>query len=244
MIRTSLKLYHTSRLLTPLANRNLPALTPKLAVVSSANTTLYRHKSTTSPATAVIPQEKPGLFKRIAKSLFDSSRGKYISLGVLLYEKCANEPNFVEFVKVLGLPDTFNSWFLVTELHVWMVMTKCSVMENNGRHMRNSMVKMMWDDCSQKLKTLHVPRSGSVLQELDQQLKAAIFAYDEGIMSSDTVLASALWRRFYIDNSSDIKGEELEILVSYVRRQIAELHALSDEEFSKKPTFTWVPLKV
>ncbi|CAB3362720.1 Hypothetical predicted protein [Cloeon dipterum] len=242
MIRSSLRLYHTSRLLRPMINRNTPALGTGLIRTESFPT---RFKSSI-PVASEKPeqvQENPGFLKRVAQKLFHTSRGKYIALGVLLYEKCANEPNFIEFIKVLELPDTFNSWFLMTELHVWMVMTKCIGLENNGRHMRNAMVKTLWDDCSDRMKKLQVPRRGAVLQTLDHQLRAAVFAYDEGIMTSDVVLASALWRRLYSDDSADIKSKQLEILVSYVRRQIEELHKISDEEFTKRPSFKWVSLK-
>ena len=46
----------------------------------------------------------------LISSLFIDSK-QYISQGM----------DVVEFFEEFGMPDTFYSWFLVTELHVWLV---------------------------------------------------------------------------------------------------------------------------
>jgi Ubiquinol-cytochrome C chaperone len=61
--------------------------------------------------------------------------------------------------------------------------------------------------------------TNKVMQDLGQQFRAALFSYDEGVQSSDIVLASSLWRRFY-STGHDFRPEEIELLVSYVRRQV------------------------
>ncbi|GIY35927.1 hypothetical protein CEXT_652611 [Caerostris extrusa] len=38
----------------------------------------------------------------------------------LTYEKCGDKLNYNEFFKYFDLPDTFNSWFLTIQLHIWM----------------------------------------------------------------------------------------------------------------------------
>lgn len=53
--------------------------------------------------------------------------------------------------------------------------------------------------------------------ELSEQLQAALLSYDEGLQSSDTVLAGALWRRFYQLDAVD--PENLVTLVKYIRKQ-------------------------
>lgn len=54
------------------------------------------------------------------------------------------------------MPDTFNSWFLVTELHVWMLMVKAMEIGGDGRLIRNFIVEAMWEDVSTKGKKLGV----------------------------------------------------------------------------------------
>jgi len=62
-------------------------------------------------------------------------------------------------IPALYLPDTYYSWFHITELHLWMLMTKCTVLEDNGRHMRNAMIKTFWDDGLTRMKKLQVMQS-------------------------------------------------------------------------------------
>lgn len=56
----------------------------------------------------------------------------------------------------MEMPDTFNSWFLVTELHVWMLMVKAMEIGGDGRLIRNFIVEAMWEDVSTKGKMLGV----------------------------------------------------------------------------------------
>lgn len=56
----------------------------------------------------------------------------------------------------MNLPDTFNSWFLITELHVWMMMVKAMEMGEDGQQVRNFIVEAMWQDVSTKGKKLGV----------------------------------------------------------------------------------------
>lgn len=56
------------------------------------------------------------------------------------------------------------------------------------------------------------------ISELSEQLQASLIAYDEGILSDDTVLAGALWRRIY--QYGPFEPVKLELLVEYVRKQV------------------------
>ena len=56
------------------------------------------------------------------------------------------------------MPNTFNSWFLVTELHVWLLLTRLmaegSETGEKGRFMRNSIVEAMWNDVNSRAKKI------------------------------------------------------------------------------------------
>lgn len=59
---------------------------------------------------------------------------------------------FVDF----NMPDTFFSWFLVTELHVWMIMVRYMTDETNGKVVRNNAVGAMWEDTKARINNLGV----------------------------------------------------------------------------------------
>ena len=56
----------------------------------------------------------------------------------------------------MNMPDTFHTWFLVTELHVWMLMVRLMNEGKEGRLIRNGLVNALWDDVEQRSKQLGV----------------------------------------------------------------------------------------
>ena len=75
------------------------------------------------------------------------------------------------------------------------------------------------------------------IQILGQQFQAALFSYDEGIQSSDQVLAGALWRTFF--HNREFNAEHLKILVEHVRQHIHQLDSLTKEDIIEK-SFKWI----
>lgn len=141
------------------------------------------------------------------------------------------------------MPDTFNSWFLITELHCWMILTR--VMNEgpetgqDGRFMRNCIVESMWADVQLRSKKLSMDNPSAARSQvaiLSEQFQATLINYDEGLMSDDRILASALWRRFF-----DMKCEDytkLEKLVSYVRQSTLQLDSMTRDELLR-PKIEW-----
>lgn len=78
----------------------------------------------------------------------------------MLYESVADKINYLAFFKDFDMPNTFNSWFLVTELHVWMLllrsMAEGSESGEDGRFLRNCIVEAMWGDVNTRAKKLGV----------------------------------------------------------------------------------------
>lgn len=143
----------------------------------------------------------------------------------LIYESVADKINYRLFFDHFKLPDTFNSWFLITELHTWMLLVRAmaegSETGQDGRFMRNCIVEAMWADVNKRAKKLGVQNPSAVrsqIQILSQQFQAALIAYDEAIMSDDRRLASILWLRFFERDCDDYR--KLEELVKYVRKQV------------------------
>lgn len=76
------------------------------------------------------------------------------------------------------------------------------------------------------LQSENTSKAKSQIRELGDQFHAALLAYDEGLLTNDKVLASALWRRFFEMNCRNPK--DLETMVKYVRRQVSVVAVFLD----------------
>lgn len=74
-----------------------------------------------------------------------------------------------EWFEKLDLPDTFVSWFTITELHVWILMVrymaedisiatndKKQYVKGDGHFVRNCIIEALWADVGNKIKLLEV----------------------------------------------------------------------------------------
>ncbi|XP_049543356.1 ubiquinol-cytochrome-c reductase complex assembly factor 1 [Anopheles darlingi] len=194
-------------------------------------------------------EQKEGFLKRFITKMgwIDNSAVRLRVSSCLLYESVADSINYNEFFTQFDMPDTFNTWFLITELHVWMLLVR-SMAEGSekgaaGRYLRNSIVETMWNDVTTRAKQLTMDNPSVVrpqIQQLSEQFQAALISYDEGISFDDKALAAALWRRFLGGRCEDY--QKLEMLVEYVRKQTTMLDQLSRYDFAIKPKVKWGPL--
>lgn len=164
--------------------------------------------------------------------------------SLLLYENVADKLVYQEFFAEFDMPDTFNSWFIVTELHCWLILTRVmnegAESGEDGRLLRNFLVEAMWADVQTRAKKLSADNPSASRRQvgiLAEQFQAALIIYDEGLMSDDKILASALWRRFFEMKCEDYS--KLEKLVKYVRRISAQLDNMTREELLTKPNIDW-----
>lgn len=66
--------------------------------------------------------EQDNFVKRMYNRLFSGVPvAKLRSSGYILLTICAQRPDIVKFFETFNMPDTFYSWFLITELHVWLL---------------------------------------------------------------------------------------------------------------------------
>lgn len=82
------------------------------------------------------------------------------------------------------------------------------------------------------METQHAITSGSVrsryLKDLFVQWRGILAAYDEGLVKGDAVMAAAVWRNIF-KGAEDVDPVQLATVVSYLRREIARVGALSDD---------------
>lgn len=155
------------------------------------------------------------------------------SRGSLLYSNL-DRIEYMDFVTRFNMRDEFLSWFVISELHVWMLMVR-AMGETHPVKVRDGLNKLLWQDTIMRMKPLHLERS-QIQQSLADYGSAytyALISYDEGI-KDDKVLASALWNRFFLKECENF--EHLELLVKYIRLNVRN-------KYSFFPSFWLVPLQ-
>ncbi|XP_014278426.1 ubiquinol-cytochrome-c reductase complex assembly factor 1 isoform X2 [Halyomorpha halys] len=187
--------------------------------------------------------KKPSIVENITdKVKFYFYKHKLLAAGYYMYERVADDVDYASFMKAFSMPDTFNSWFLITELHLWMVIARMMADPKSGRFIRNVIVEALWKDVitrTKKLESEHATVVKSQIMQMSEEFQAALVTYDEGILSDDTVLASAVWRRI-LSRQCDVR--QLEAMVKYVRQTIFYLHKVSIEDMVYKKKIEWIPV--
>jgi len=169
------------------------------------------------------------------------NKTRYEANSWILYEKLVDQIPFDDIITKLNLPDTFNSWFIITELHLWMVFVRLMNESTKGKMIRNFMVEALWNDIDFRSKKLgHLSsdvRQGQV-KELSDQFRGALIGYDEGWLTNDMVLASMVWRRVFNKECND--PEKIELVVKYIRKQMSILQLQSFESLFTNKDVKWI----
>ncbi|KAJ2952139.1 hypothetical protein O0L34_g4418 [Tuta absoluta] len=186
----------------------------------------------------------------------DHNRTRLKLTGYFLYECVPDKVEYHEWFTKLDLPDTFASWFIVTELHVWLLLVRymaedCSsatsdktkYVKGDGHFVRNCIIEALWADVANRIKLLEGANPAIArkqVSELSEQFQAALVAYDEGL-SDDKILASTIWRRFFsLEPETD--PESIATIIHFIRHQMAELDKIPSEKLKKKPDITWLSI--
>ena len=73
--------------------------------------------------------------------------------GLGLCTKATHDIDVVEWFKVFGMPDTFYSWWLITELHVWLLAVRLRVGATpEGDQLVKNMAESLWQDLEARMK--------------------------------------------------------------------------------------------
>lgn len=192
-------------------------------------------------------EEKVGPFTKIIEAMGFTGPLKYskwkIKIAALrMYTSCVEKTDFEEFFLRCQMPDTFNSWFLITLLHVWMCLVRMKQEGRTGKYMCRIIVHFMWEDVEQRGRVMGV--NSYILKKnmalMTNNFYAAVLGYDEGILSDDHGLAAALWRTFFNQKCEDPR--QLELLVEYVRKQMQYLDSMNGEDLLLTGEVRWRPL--
>jgi len=180
---------------------------------------------------------KPNIFQKLYKSLMPErlsvSKHKLHISGLTLSACCSHEVDFEAFIKVFDMPDTYYSWWLVTEIHAWMMCVRLAVGNTpEGKHCRNFMVKQLYEEMDERAKKVAEMDRKSRLNtvwDLAEEFKLAMIIYDLGLAGSDIDLANSVWRRFFLGiENPDV--EKIELLVKYIRKTVASMDRIKLED--------------
>ena len=70
----------------------------------------------------------------------------------LVYNRIVEQGVGDQFHELCRLPDTFQSWFLVTQLHLWMCLVRFKADGSDGVVMYKQLVTLFWNDVEYRMK--------------------------------------------------------------------------------------------
>lgn len=213
---------------------------------------VYEEKPSNQPQQLSLQGDN--LVQRLYNKLFGGVPvAKLRASGYILLTHCAQRTDVVKFFETFDMPDTFYSWFLVTELHVWLLGARLMGEGDEGRLVRNSMVEALWMDCENRAKAIgdmSLSARSKQIGGVAEEFQASLFIYDEGLLGNDMQLANALWRRFFLcmrEADEEVTPvpdpEKLLLLVNYVRNVAHYLENLDGVEVIVQNKISWPKLE-
>ncbi|KAF9584490.1 Protein cbp3, mitochondrial [Lunasporangiospora selenospora] len=149
------------------------------------------------------------------------------------YEICAEQLNEKRsfWLDTCGLPDSFQTWFSITQLHVWLLMVRIRG-EQDGKKFQQQLVNHFFHDIEDRMRYNHKISSGRIIstymKDFLAQFHGSVLAYDEGMCKDDPIMAAALWRNLFTSSGNPV---QIAILVDYVRKELQILDKMSSDDF-------------
>jgi Ubiquinol-cytochrome C chaperone len=101
-----------------------------------------------------------------------------------------------------ALPPTFQTWFQVTLLHVYLLTVRFRALPVPlGRTYTQELINHVFIDAEERIRGPYNVHQGSLIKgymrDMLHQYHGGVTALDQGIVSSDAVLAAAVWRNLF-----------------------------------------------
>jgi cytochrome b pre-mRNA-processing protein 3 len=124
---------------------------------------------------------------------------------LLLYrsQPCyASWPSLLPLRAECSLPPSFQTWFSITTLHVWLLSVRFrSLPPPLGRTYIQELINHFFIDVELRIRGPYAVTQGRLIKgymkDMLEQYHGSCAAYDEGLISSDPVLAAAVWRNVF-----------------------------------------------
>ncbi|KAJ1677513.1 Ubiquinol cytochrome-c reductase assembly protein Cbp3, partial [Spiromyces aspiralis] len=137
------------------------------------------------------------------------------------------------WLKDANLPSTFQTWFSVQALYIWMLMVRLRAIPHY-KHYSQELVDNWFLDAEARIKAAGIRSSKVVndtLKDLVSSFRGAVLAYDEGLVKGDAVLASAVWRNLLGTTDDDVLPEVMLDVLVFIRKQLTMLNQVTDQDF-------------
>ncbi|KAA8913855.1 ubiquinol-cytochrome C chaperone-domain-containing protein [Sphaerosporella brunnea] len=174
-----------------------------------------------------------------------------------LYLECARQAAYVDgeefsesakfWYDVCNRAPTFQSWSQVTILHMWMLMARMRALDKpRVKIWQQHFIDHFFYDAEDKMvKRYDIKRASErsgYMKDLFHQYRGMTAAFDEGLVKSDAILATALWRNIF-DASEDVDIEAMATVTSYVRRALSKLGSVDDDVIMRGHVKFGLPLE-
>lgn len=196
------------------------ALTPRLAAslhVSASRLASKKdkplpllHSSQLSPS-APPPRKEPysattvSIVKGLARLMgYNSTTSTAIRVTSDLYDRCAERAHVERhfWYGECALPETYQSWFQITNLHVYLLMSRFRAFDRSEAQTYNQeLINHFFLDAESRMRDRFGVQTSRLvkgyMRDMHQQHRGAILGYDEGLIGGDARLAQAVWRNIW-----------------------------------------------
>ena len=195
-------------------NRKAVPTSPSTNSILPIDPTKPRHPGASlAPSTPSLKQHLT-LADRLAlrfRNYLPNTTETYIAYDVTreLYTECGLQAAYTEGVdfstsakfwyQTCNRPPTFQSWYQVTVLHMWMIAARMRAIEKGRVSIwQQHFIDHFFYDSEDKMVKRYGIKSagqrGGYMKDLYHQYRGMTAAFDEGLMMGDAVLATAIWR--------------------------------------------------
>ncbi|EMG50205.1 CBP3 Protein CBP3 [Candida maltosa Xu316] len=139
------------------------------------------------------------------------------------------------YYETLKLPQSFSQQVQIMILHYWILSVRMRALPYKyGKEYQQKLVDRIFSDMELRMSTELKIKSGRTIEnymkDYHTQLLGCVLSYDEGLMTDDITLASALWRNVFNGNEN-VDLRHVEALLMYVRSQLYVLNKMTDRAF-------------
>ncbi|KAI5481817.1 protein required for assembly of ubiquinol cytochrome-c reductase complex (cytochrome bc1 complex) [Pseudohyphozyma bogoriensis] len=143
--------------------------------------------------------------KTLAKVFgYNSQTSTAIRTASDYYDRCAERGEIEApfFYEECSLPPSFQTWFSITTLHVWLISVRFrNLPAPLGRTYIQELINHFFIDVELRIRgpygVTHSRLIKGYMKDMLEQYRGSVAAYDEALVGGDAVLAAAVWRNLF-----------------------------------------------
>ncbi|KAL4218105.1 Ubiquinol-cytochrome-c reductase complex assembly factor 1 [Mactra antiquata] len=216
-------------------------------ICGSCGCNFKRSMSTVSPQN----DDDIGFFDRLKERMGLRGKLEYFPTTLKysafrLYLSAAEASRYNKVHETIQMPDTLTSWHKLTSLHIWLIMCRLITEGREGTMVKNGCIEAFIADMTEKSKVIgnemKIKVKGEEIEILHEQFLASLLMYDEGLLGSDKELAGTVWRTLFA-KKEDVNFSDIEIMVHYIRKQVAHLQRIPRKQMLTNGLIPFLPLE-